>query len=571
MKDWKQRFEKTTYLINAQKQFSLRADFAVRLRDCHCQRTSKAQARKGGAYEEKYRPKWLALGGSKSPRYYFTAMASIYAHPKSKIFHVAFWHDGFQYRKSLRTRNRRRAQEDAKAVQRAVDALKSGRDREGLDLIRKGVPVVDVIFPTAQVQAELAESSKKPLVLRDLHDRWIEHKKTEGKAVRTINTIRHRLVHVLRMFGDDFRVDYLTTEDLAKYVTRRRNDQVAEYTIGRELKVLKGIIEHAVDMEWLADNPLKRNGWPTIKPEARKEFITREHFEEQVAETDLSDEELQDLRSRMLFSAQDVAELVDLAMEKLPELALPLALVAVTGIRRTEVVTAKKSDVSTSKWTLAVASDKGSKARSQVRRTIEVHNSVIPMLREHLSSLKRSDRLLFPVFAQIGGKKRDSDSDKDVLARCDRAHRLLEKLVDGTAWLALKGWHTLRHSTISLFLDQGYTFDQIAKWTGHVDPETQKLYTHWFDNQARERMDRLPFDFGNGNGRGLQNGTTDNPTVSTVGYVDRVLAENRALKAQLKMMQAERARIDSLRHRIRVLERRLALNVAARANEQCET
>lgn len=107
-------------------------------------------------------------------------MASIYAHPKSRILHVAFWYEGKQYRKSLKTRNQRQAKEHAKAVQDAVNALKSGRDKDGLRLIRMGIGVIDVIFPTADVKKMIDETDNRPLRLRDLRDRWVAHQANEG-------------------------------------------------------------------------------------------------------------------------------------------------------------------------------------------------------------------------------------------------------------------------------------------------------------------------------------------------------------------------------------------------------
>lgn len=334
----------------------------------------------------------------------------------------------------------------------------------------------------------------------------------------------------------------------------RRRAGVAEYTIDRELKMLKGVINKAVEHDWLVENPVKV--WPKIKTEARKEFIPRERVEEIIATTDLSDEEIKDLGGRMLLSAEDIADLVSLAEDRLPQLAVPLALVGVTGIRRTELVTAKKSDLDMSKWTLTVSSDKGSRKKKQVRRTIEIHQSVVPMLKDHLKTLRKSDKLLFPVFARINGGNRDSD--KDINARCDRAHRLLGRLVNDTRWMMLKGWHTLRHSAISIYLDQGYTFDQIAKWTGHVDPETQKLYTHWFDRQARERMDKVPFEFNHGR-RNNKKAPTRKRQAGNLSRdkVEQLLLENRSLKAQLRAMHVGKVRIDSLRRRVRVLEKRL--------------
>ncbi|NOX57441.1 MAG: hypothetical protein GXP29_01110, partial [Planctomycetes bacterium] len=345
-------------------------------------------------------------------------MASIYKHPKSGILHVSFRYEGIQYGKSLRTRDNRKAEKLARATQQALNALKNGRDKEGLKLIRKGFSVVEVVFPTAEVKRYIEEGERIPATLRELHDRWIEHLKNEGRADTTVASAKYRLVHFMRRFGDEFSVDHLTRQDLDQYVAGRRTQVIAEYTIGREISALRGIINKAVEFEWLAANPVK--AWPKLKAESRKEFLPKEHVDELIATTQLTDE---DLRSRMLLAAADTAELVTLAEEKLPELVLPIALVAVTGIRRGEVVSAKRTDVNRKKWTLTVASDKGSRKRTQVRRTIEIHQSVIPLMKQHLATLKASDKLLFPVFGQINGWKRDAD--KDSHARRDRAARLL--------------------------------------------------------------------------------------------------------------------------------------------------
>ena len=51
-------------------------------------------------------------------------MAWTYKHPKSGIYQVGFWYEDFQYRKSLRTHDKRKAGEHAKTVQRAVAACR---------------------------------------------------------------------------------------------------------------------------------------------------------------------------------------------------------------------------------------------------------------------------------------------------------------------------------------------------------------------------------------------------------------------------------------------------------------
>lgn len=238
-------------------------------------------------------------------------MAWTYLHPKSGIYHVGFWYEGFQYRKSLRTRDKRKAGEHAKSVTCAINAMKSGRDKEGLKLIRHNISVVDVIFPTAKVKQLLDEGDRKPLQLKKLHDLWMKHLTDEGRAHRTIETTKHRLVDILDILGMDFRVDYLTKEDLAKYINKRRENGISEYTIKREVGLFRSVIDNAVSFEWLSTNPVK--AWPRLKPNARKEFLPRNHVEDLLASHDLDENEIEDLRSRMLLSVEDMADLVSFA------------------------------------------------------------------------------------------------------------------------------------------------------------------------------------------------------------------------------------------------------------------
>ena len=94
--------------------------------------------------------------------------------------------------------------------------------------------------------------------------------------------------------------------------------------------------------------------------------------------------------------------------------------------------------------------------------------------------------------------------------------------------------------------------------TGHVDPETQKLYTHWFARQARERMDRVPFEFNDGRGEKKLSKEKKRDGSMTAQERENLIAENRSLRAQVRVMQAEKERMDSLRKRIRILEKRLS-------------
>ena len=74
-------------------------------------------------------------------------------------------------------------------------------------------------------------------------------------------------------------------------------------------------------------------------------------------------------------------------------------------------------------------------------------------------------------------------------------------------------------------------------------------------------MDKLPLDFSSGNGESPLANLAEGeeiPEEATADDIRLPVRENRALKVQIRKMQAEMPLLNSLQRRIRVLEERLA-------------
>ncbi len=84
---------------------------------------------------------------------------------------------------------------------------------------------------------------------------------------------------------------------------------------------------------------------------------------------------------------------------------------------------------------------------------------------------------------------------KDTQRRCDRADGLFEKLIKGTQFERLDGFHALRRSFISILASQGKTWDQIAGFVGHLDRRTTQRYVHFIPKEKRETINSIPFEF----------------------------------------------------------------------------
>ena len=68
----------------------------------------------------------------------------------------------------------------------------------------------------------------------------------------------------------------------------------------------------------------------------------------------------------------------------------------------------------------------------------------------------------------------------------NRLYEQFRKLVRGTKWDVMKGWHVLRHSFISICAAAGVDQRVLQGWVGHLSAATHKRYTHLIPSRERE-------------------------------------------------------------------------------------
>jgi uncharacterized low-complexity protein len=112
----------------------------------------------------------------------------------------------------------------------------------------------------------------------------------------------------------------------------------------------------------------------------------------------------------------------------------------------------------------------------------------------------KAGKIMFPIFDDFDytrGNERWKGKSKRTVEqrRGDKADRLFEKLVKGTDFERLDGYHALRHSFISILVAQGKTWDQTAAFVGHLDQKTTQRYIHFMPKDKRETANSIPFEF----------------------------------------------------------------------------
>jgi len=417
---------------------------------------------------------------------------------RGRFFSVQFWWDGKQYIKPLRLEDETEAERVKGSVEAAIEGLKRGRFPKASRLLADGYDIRDIIFPSQKtghlLDGDVSADDGNPLTVPQLKDAYGQHLQNHvayGTRRRTLS----KLGHVVELFGDR-RVTTLDADALDEYITHRMKAKVKPLTINGELSSIRAMLNWAVETKRISDSPVAK--YPMVKTDEPDPFLFKKDIERIIANEKLSAKKAAKLsRERMILAPEDIDRLIQLARKKAPDLVLPLMLVSTTGMRRSELVKLLKSDFDPDLGRLLVRSGKGSWTK-KTKRTVDVHESVLSLLRAHHRSLAERQSLLFPIF-DIPNSKRSKKSEVPIEdRRADRASRLLDDLLDASDFKLLGGWHSLRHSFITICVWKGYSFEQISQWSGHIHPDTQKRYTHYYGEASKKLMDGLPFAFSEG-------------------------------------------------------------------------
>jgi len=418
------------------------------------------------------------------------------------LAYVFMW-KGKRHTKNLGTTEEKEADNLRRDADEQLNRIRKGRSALASKLLADGHSIMDVLFGSDQTAHLLpAKSDDNPLTLSQLRDRFLKYLQAGGRSAGHLEGTTVHLDHFIRILGDR-RVASLTDSDLMVFRDKRAKEngsggrKVSPDTIRADFKSLMSAVNWAMKGKppLLKSQPFPI---PSVTGTSRKPFLPTEEIERLLEQ--LPEDAHGELAARWVLSLDEINKLVKLAGQKMPEMLLPIQIVCSTGMRRVQLVRLKPSDYI--KKTLMLTSRKGARQKglSEINLTIEVRGSVAKALEKHIKSLPKNAQLLFPIFDDMdysGVNARWNGGGKRTLEqrRCDKADRLFEKLVKDTDFARLDGYHTLRHSFISILVAQGKTWDQIAAFVGHLDQRTTQRYIHFMPKNKRATVEAIPFDF----------------------------------------------------------------------------
>jgi integrase len=320
-----------------------------------------------------------------------------------------------------------------------------------------------------ELRTEMAEQRGEVHTMATLFEDWIEKVLVPTRRPGTVTGARSAVSAVLKPALGHLAVETLKSGDLDNFYTDQRKAGKKPGTIRRYHSQISAALQVATDWGWRPDNPARKAHPPAPEP-ARVRPPT----------------------------ADDVQRLISAAAAKDPAIGIALLVLAITGLRRGEVLGLQWADVNMTTGTIDVRRivNRGTpggppvvaepKTARSVRKVViqEAGLAVMRTYRANCDDRAMSflDRPLaetaFVVSQWPDGSRPVSP---DVLTTT--MARLCKDL-----GLATSRLHDIRHFVATAMIAQGLNVRQVADALGHSRPSiTLDVYSHEFASDLTER------------------------------------------------------------------------------------
>lgn len=251
-------------------------------------------------------------------------------------------------------------------------------------------------------------------------------------------------------------------------------DGLAPKTVSNTLKILHGVFEHAIDLEWTSDNPVRRAARPRHVRESDPDlrFLTLEELEAVLRA--IPDEVV--TREPKPFRAGRRGPSPPPPPDVLgPVLRVIVLTAAFTGLRQGELLALRWRDVD---WPIQ---------RIRVRQTWR-RTEFSARGKSDLStrrSVPMADRVVAELHAW--SQRTHYTGEEDLVF----AHPLLGRPLDGAkvtrrfqqacrdAGVRVVRFHDLRHTFATRLASSGAPLRAIQEFLGHADAKTSQIYSHY--------------------------------------------------------------------------------------------
>lgn len=291
-----------------------------------------------------------------------------------------------------------------------------------------------------------------------------------AKEKNTALTERIHLAHAERVLGGQTPMAQLTTVTLQEYIDARsaatfRGRPIKPQTVKKELATLRYVWNWAFRNKHI---DVRFPGEELVFPKAmlKEPFRTLDQIATAVARGGLAAAQVQELWDALYLNPAEIGEVLDHVRRSASSgwLYPFCATAAHTGARRSELIRARIDDFDFANRVVVLREKKRSKA-AETFRSVEMTPFLERVAREYFAS------------AHPGGVFAFAEGPGLPLAEaaCQYAFR---RAVRGSRWAKVRGYHTFRHSFVSVLAAAGVDQRVIDEMSGHQTEEMRRRYRH---------------------------------------------------------------------------------------------
>ncbi|MEM8866041.1 MAG: site-specific integrase [Planctomycetota bacterium] len=399
-------------------------------------------------------------------------MASLEQDPKTKRYRLRFRFGGRSCKRSLGTANKREAIAAQVRFEETLGLVQSGR-----------LPIPPDTDPIAFLISEGRATSTKTLrlvTLGQLLDSYQQDLPPGAKEDSTLYTEAIHLRHLKRLLKVRQSAVSLSHNDLQHYVNKRLRENrhgkpIRSDTIKKELATLRVAWNWAIDHD-LIEKAFPSRGLSFPKRSEKLPFMTWDEITRTLRRGGLDPGEENELWESLFLRREEVDELIGHLTANSPQrFVLPMILMAAhTGARRSEIVRSRLDDFDFHTGLVRLREKKRSRKRSVTFRYVPMTDELQRTMNEWHETRRHGQE----TFAL----------DDGAALKLDTARYWFNKVLKGSKWSKLRGFHVLRHSFASNLAAGGVDQRIIDEWMGHQTDEMRRRYRHLFPDQQREAL-----------------------------------------------------------------------------------
>lgn len=404
------------------------------------------------------------------------ANVTIYADRTSGIYRAYFRLGGEQFNKSLKTADSREADDLKHAMENTLKGV-----AEGWVKIPHGADVWEFVRTGGRRENKVV--LPKPFTVADLCEAYWGYIPAGAMEENSQTTAKIHAAHLQRLLGKHTPAATLKAGDLQEYVNARSKETwcgrlISARTIRKEISTF-GTLWREAAKRGLVNGEPPTHDLRYSKGKEKPPFMTWEEVERRVARGGLSETDVDELWDCLFLDTRQVEELLQEVQRRArrPFIYPMFALVAHTGMRRSELLRAEVDDVDLQERIIHVREKKRDRKVKFTYRQIDLSPQLAELLTAWLA-------------AHPGGQYLLCDVDGSPLTVDQSNHHFAQTLA-GTKWVKVRGFHVFRHSFCSNLARQAVDQRVIDAYLGHQTEDMRKRYRHLFPRERKKAIEKV--------------------------------------------------------------------------------